>query len=66
MAGVALGVMLLRVDVLFEYLTGTEGHDSAGRDADFFTGSWVPAFPGTFASDDKVAEACNLHGISLL
>ena len=64
--GVVPGVKWLRVDVFLEYLTRTEGHDAARRDADFFAGPWIPAFPGALASDDEVAETGDLDGISLL
>jgi hypothetical protein len=65
-AGVVPGVKLLRIDVFLEYLTRTKGHDAARRDADFFTGPWIPALPGALASHDKVPKTGDLDGISLL
>src|SRR6187549_1706650 len=52
--------------VFLEYLTRTKGHDAARRDADFFTGPWIPALPGALASHDKVPKTGDLDGISLL
>jgi hypothetical protein len=56
----------LGIDVLLEHLTRSKGDHPSWSNPNFFAGAGVSAFARPFATDDEIAESCNLDRFSLL